>query len=120
MRNWSFTFNTEEEYNIAGKQFMDMFENSKDYKVKKIIICGVVDGDSRKIYLSIEDTVAGSFLVTVVNAFDKNLKNIFTSVKADCKDMNIILPSDCKINSWWEEDLTKQKDSKITDITNRG
>ena len=123
MRNWSFTFNNDKEYSIAGKQLMDMFQDTKEYKEKKIIICGMEDGDDRKIYMSIEDTVPGSYIVSIVNAFDKNVKNVFTCVKAGCKDINVELPSNCKINSWWEEDLTKkaefEKANNITNITNR-
>ena len=32
MRNWSFTFNNDKEYSVAGKQLMDMFQDTKEWK----------------------------------------------------------------------------------------
>lgn len=105
MRSWSFKFNNEEEYNKASDQFVEMFKNSEDYKKKKIVIAGVKDKDeSLKIFLSIYDSVAGSFIVSVSNAFDKNLKNAFCVIKADCKDINIELPTNCLIESWYDKE----------------
>ena len=108
MRFWSFTFNTEEEYGIAANQFMDMFKDSEDYKKKKIVVGSLKEIDQvHKIFLSIEDSVPGSFIISVSNAFEKNLKNVFTIIKSDCKDINIELPTSCKINSWYEDDPVK-------------
>lgn len=111
MRNWSFSFDkNENEYNEAANALMEMFKDSEDYKKKKIVICGVKDKDETyKIFLSIEDTVPGSFIVSVSNAFEKHLTNAFTVVKSDCKDINVKLPIDCKINSWYEADPTIEK-----------
>ena len=44
-----------------------------------------------------------------MNAFDKCLKNVFTVTKADCKDIKVEFPENCKIASWWEADRTKSE-----------
>ena len=123
MRNWSFTLNNDKEYNEAANQLEEMFTNTKDYKDKKIIIGKMENGDQRKIYLSIEDGVAGAFTITTMNAFDKGLKNVFTTTKSDCKDIRVEFPVNCTINSWYEEDVVckreKKNEGNITDITKR-
>lgn len=109
MRNWSFTFNTEEEYNVAGKMFFELFKDSMDYKNKKIIIANGTDKDGTKlIFISIEDSVPGSFITSISNAFEKNLENNFTVIKADCKDINVKLPKDCKIYSWYTDETPSE------------
>ena len=105
MRIWSFKFNNQDEYSKASAELIEMFKDTEDYKNKKIILGGATDKDgSLKIFLSIDDDVPGSFITSVSNAFDKNLKNVFCVVKADCKDINVELPTNCVINSWYEEE----------------
>ena len=102
MRNWMFSFNNDEEYSVAGAQLVEMFKDSEDYKNKKIVVAGATDKDgTKKVFLSIEDSVPGSFIVSVSNAFEKNLENNFTAIKADCKDINIKLPKNTMISSWY-------------------
>ena len=111
MRSYSFSFNNIEDSTKAFEALKIMFGDSEDFKKKKIVFCRVQDKeDSFKIFMSIEDTVPGSFSVIVTNAFDKNLKNVFTAVKADCKDINIELPLDCQITSWYEPDPAVKKE----------
>lgn len=110
MRSWSFKFNNEAECDKAGATFIEMFKDTEDYKNKKIILGRGVDKDgSFKIFLSINDDVPGSFITSVSNAFEKNLKNIFCVVKADCKDINIELPANCQILSWYDEEPAKKE-----------
>ena len=111
MRNWSFAFDKKEDCDKAFDQFFEMFKECKEYGEKKVIFCRTNENtDTWKIYLSIEDVVPGSFIVSVSNAFDKNLKNAFTVIKADCKDIHVEFPTDCKIMSWYEKDLIGKKD----------
>lgn len=110
MRSWSFKFNNEAECDKAGAAFMEMFKDTEDYKKRKIVLGRVKDkDDSFKIFLSIDDDVPGSFIISVSNAFEKNLKNVFCVVKADCKDINVELPTNCAINSWYDEEPAKKE-----------
>jgi len=111
MRNWSFTFGKDKtKYNEAANSFMEMFKDSEDYKKKKIVICGVKDKDETyKIFLSIEDTVAGSFIVSTSNTTKGNLTNAFLAIKSDFKDIHVYIPVDCSVNSWYEADPTVEK-----------
>jgi hypothetical protein len=106
MRNWSFGFKTEESYAEAANALMEIFKNSEDFKNRKIVLCGITDKDgSKKIFLSIEDNVPGSFVISTSNAYGKHLANGFLAIKPDCRDdINLKLPIDVTINSWWEED----------------
>lgn len=105
MRSWSFTFEREDECDYAFKQAFEMFKGTEDFRKKKVIICKGNENDGvYKLFMSIEDRVPGSFIISTSNAFGKPMKNVFTSVKADCKDINIELPDDCKIMSWYEAD----------------
>ena len=111
MRNWSFVFNNEED---AGKAFValqELFKECEDFKKKKIFFCTLKDEEDNlyKIFLGIKDEVPGAFNVIAMNAFNENRKNMFVVSKSDCKDINVELPKDCKIASWWEADRTKSE-----------
>ena len=101
MRNWSFSFGTKEESESAFMQLFEIFKEAEDFKKKRIIICKAEENGENKVFLSIEDKVPGSFIVSVSNAFEKNLKNAFSVIKADCKEGTIELPVDSKILSWY-------------------
>jgi len=115
MRSWSFTFENEEDAKKAFVGFQKMFKDCEDFEKRKIFYCSMKDKDKTyKIFLGIEDTVAGAFTITTMNAFDKCLKNVFTVTKADCKDIKVEFPENCKISSWWEADKVPNKSKEET------
>lgn len=118
MRSWSFVFENSDDAAKAFVALQDMFKDCEDFKKKKIFYCAMKDKDDDmyKIFLGIEDNVAGVFNVITMNAFEENRKNMFTVTKSDCKDINIELPKNCKIASWWEPDRLREKDKE----TNKG
>ncbi len=110
MRNWSFTFINEEDCMKSFAEFQALFNESEDFKKKKIFFCALKGKDDiYKIFLGIEDTVVGSFKVSTINEFDKNLENVFVAFRSDCKDITVELPADCKIASWWEPERMEKR-----------
>ena len=107
MRTYCLTFNNEEEANNTFAQFAEKFKDCTDVTIKKILLYKAkIDDENKtsKIFLSIEDSVNGSYIFANINMFDKPYKIVFSSVKADCKDMDVVIPIDCKIMSWYEPD----------------
>lgn len=116
MRNYYFTFKKEEDMNNALDQFYALFKGSKDYNDNNIILCKVSTKPSDtnpnptyKVYMSIADTVNGSFGINVINTFNEPKKIIFYSVKADLNDVNVELPGDVMFASDYTSDPVKKE-----------
>lgn len=107
MRTYCFTFNTEEDTKKTFDQLFALFKDCRDFKEKKILFAKTVENNENKIYLSIEDTVAGSYSLIISNAFDKVLSIKFVVVKAECNNVNVELPGDVKIATYWAAEETK-------------
>lgn len=116
MRTYCLTFDNENDCNNTFVQFTEKFKDCPDIKTKKVLLYKAnIDDENKtsKIFLSIEDSVNGSYIFANINMFDKPYKIIFSSVKADCKDMDVVIPTDCKIMTWYEPDPdhnTKKKE----------
>ena len=107
MRVWVFRFNNEEEYSYAAKELTELFKDCQDYKDKKIIICGINKGKEGEIeiYVSADDKADGVYSLSTIHTTKGTIKNVFTVVKSDCNEkVNVDLPDNCKISTWWEED----------------
>lgn len=107
MRTWCLTFDNENDCNNTFAQFAEKFKDCADVKTKKVLVYKTkIDDENNtcKIFISIEDTVNGTYNFTFMNAFDKPLKIAFTSIKSDCKDNNVDIPVNCKIMTWYEPD----------------
>ena len=107
MRTYCFTFNTEEDTKKTFDQLFALFKDCRDFKEKKILFAKTVENNENKIYLSIEDTVAGSYSLIISNAFDKVLSIKFVVVKAECNNVNVELPGDVKIATYWAAEESK-------------
>ncbi len=107
MRTYCFTFNTEEDTKKTFDQLFALFKDCRDFKEKKILFAKTVENNENKIYLSIEDAVAGSYSLIISNAFDKVLSIKFVVVKAECNNINVELPGDVKIATYWAAEESK-------------
>ena len=104
MRTICFGFKNEEERNAAFDQLFALFKDCKEFKEKKILFAKTVENNENKVYLSIEDSVAGSYSIIFSNAFDKVLSIKFVAVKSECNNINVELPGDVKIATYWAEE----------------
>ena len=107
MRTYCFGFKNEEERNAAFDQLFALFKDCRDFKEKKILFAKTVENNENKVYLSIEDSVAGSYSLIISNAFDKVLSIKFVAVKTECNNVNVDLPGDVKIATYWAAEESK-------------
>ena len=104
MRGYTFECNKESERNKLYEDLYLMVRKSDDFKYRDIIInkwdklglfyCGIV----------IADTVAGSFSITTMNAFNKSMKSVFIGVKTDFEDTEVVIPDSVNVSVTWKED----------------
>lgn len=106
MRVYDFTFGKEDERDYAMNGFVQMFKNCKDFKSKKITISKSNQDEKFKLFVSIDDVVAGSYSFIIQNAFDRVLKISFISVKDEADDVVVEFPPDVIIMSWYSKDVT--------------
>ncbi len=103
MRTWSFVFVNKEDCDKAFNQMFELFKNVEAFAEKKVIICRANENDGFwKVFLSIEDTVAGTYTVTTNITPDQKISNVLTTTKAESENVKVELPKDCKIISWYE------------------
>ena len=111
MRTICFGFKNEEERNAAFDQLFTLFKDCKEFKEKKILFAKTVENNENKVYLSIEDSVAGSYSIIFSNAFDKVLSIKFVAVKSECNNINVDLPGDVKIATYWATEETENENN---------
>ena len=115
MRNFYFTFKNEKERDYVFDEFVELFKGTKELETKDIVFCKVSFDGTYKLYLSINDSVPGSFGITIMNSFGEPMKLMFMAVKAECGNIDVELPKDVMIGTDYCEDKHyEKKEEKAT------
>lgn len=104
MRGYTFECNKETERNKLYEDLYLLVRKSDDFKLKDIVIskweklglfyCGIV----------IADSVAGSYSVTTMNAFNKSMKSVFIAVNTGLNDNEVLIPDSVNVSITWKPD----------------
>jgi hypothetical protein len=104
MRGYTFECQKEKDRDSIFNGLFNIVKDSNDFKLKDIVITKWEMPGLWYVGIIIADSVAGSFSIITMNAFNKSMKSVFTIVKADCQNTEVLIPDSVKISMLWKED----------------